>query len=313
MTQGYIYVLANSSMPNMIKVGKTTRQPSLRAQELSSVTGVPTPFLVVYEKQFNDCNSAESFIHELLSIKGFRVSANREFFNAPVHDVIEAVLQAVSYDIQDSDDEDDSEYFDSSVSDVDLEDLFLEQDVTKPVWFDIWEEAQSYYYGYEDTLQDYDEAIRLYKQSIKLGCILAYHQIGFMYECGDGVTESPKKAFEWHKEGAKNKNYICYIAMARLVLSQGNESNAKKSLQLFCKVRDENFSEHLETELGMLFKIVVFLSWLESFTSTGFSIPNEFVMFLSSNRDDIIKEIDSFVESNDGYIVVRSWFNELMS
>ena len=201
MTQGYIYVLANSSMPNMIKVGKTTRQPSLRAQELSSVTGVPTPFLVVYEKQFNDCNSAESFIHELLSIKGFRVSANREFFNAPVHDVIEAVLQAVSYDIQDSDDEDDSEYFDSSVSDVDLEDLFLEQDVTKPVWFDIWEEAQSYYYGYEDTLQDYDEAIRLYKQSIKLGCILAYHQIGFMYECGDGVTESPKKAFEWHKEG----------------------------------------------------------------------------------------------------------------
>ena len=181
MTQGYIYVLANSSMPNMIKVGKTTRQPSLRAQELSSVTGVPTPFLVVYEKQFNDCNSAESFIHELLSIKGFRVSANREFFNAPVHDVIEAVLQAVSYDIQDSDDEDDSEYFDSSVSDVDLEDLFLEQDVTKPVWFDIWEEAQSYYYGYEDTLQDYDEAIRLYKQSIKLGCILAYHQIGFNY------------------------------------------------------------------------------------------------------------------------------------
>lgn len=33
--RGYIYVLANSAMPDLVKVGKTTRTPAERAAELS--------------------------------------------------------------------------------------------------------------------------------------------------------------------------------------------------------------------------------------------------------------------------------------
>ena len=84
MSEGFIYVLVNSSMPDLVKVGLTTRKPCDRAIELSGVTGVPTPFIVVYETQVNDCSAAEKFVHELLSTKGYRVSEAREFFKAAV-------------------------------------------------------------------------------------------------------------------------------------------------------------------------------------------------------------------------------------
>jgi hypothetical protein len=94
MGQGYVYVLANSSMPNIVKIGKTNRTPSERAQELSKVTGVPTPFIVVYEKLVGDPEGMESFVHTFLADKGYRLSENREFFTAPVSVVIDAILQA---------------------------------------------------------------------------------------------------------------------------------------------------------------------------------------------------------------------------
>lgn len=37
---GLVYVLINPSMEGLIKVGKTTRNPKERADELSKVTGV---------------------------------------------------------------------------------------------------------------------------------------------------------------------------------------------------------------------------------------------------------------------------------
>lgn len=75
-----MYVLANSSMPGLVKVGKTTRLPSDRADELSGVTGVATPFIVVYEEYFDDCDAVEAHVHTRLAGKGLRLSANREFF-----------------------------------------------------------------------------------------------------------------------------------------------------------------------------------------------------------------------------------------
>jgi hypothetical protein len=52
MAVGYLYVLVNSSMPGLVKVGKTARSPTQRADELSGVTGVATPFIVAFEQQF---------------------------------------------------------------------------------------------------------------------------------------------------------------------------------------------------------------------------------------------------------------------
>ena len=77
MSCGFIYVLVNSSMPGLVKIGKTTRRPSDRVRELSGVTGVPTPFVVAYEEYFADCDEAETYLHSNLSNSGIRVSESR--------------------------------------------------------------------------------------------------------------------------------------------------------------------------------------------------------------------------------------------
>lgn len=94
MSDGFLYVLINASMPGVVKVGKTERDPESRAKELSGVTGVPTPFVVVYQEFFDDCSAAEEFVHALLEEGGYRVATNREFFSAPPKVAIQAVVKA---------------------------------------------------------------------------------------------------------------------------------------------------------------------------------------------------------------------------
>jgi len=75
---GYIYVLINPSMDGLVKIGKTSRDPKDRVKELGAVTGVPTPFILVFDAYVNDCDQAEKYIHARLKHK--RVADNREFF-----------------------------------------------------------------------------------------------------------------------------------------------------------------------------------------------------------------------------------------
>lgn len=94
---GYVYVLINPSLPDCVKIGKTTRDTATRAAELSAATGVPTPFIVVYEAYFQDCDCAESFIHAHLESKDVRLAQNREFFSITPSDAINAVIYAHSH------------------------------------------------------------------------------------------------------------------------------------------------------------------------------------------------------------------------
>jgi hypothetical protein len=91
--RGYIYLLINPSMDGLVKVGKTERTPQMRAKELGDETGVPTPFIVVYEALVSDCSLAEKYIHNNLS--KFRVSGNREFFRTSPTEAIQAIQDAV--------------------------------------------------------------------------------------------------------------------------------------------------------------------------------------------------------------------------
>ena len=90
-TEGYVYVMTNSSIEGQVKIGKTTRDPYERAKELSSATGVPTPFVVVFYKPFKDCHFAEKTIHQYLEKKGYRVNNNREFFSMSIPEAIDVV------------------------------------------------------------------------------------------------------------------------------------------------------------------------------------------------------------------------------
>ena len=83
---GYIYILENISMPGIVKIGRTDRRVSERADELSSHTGIPTEFAVVKEYPVADSIALEQKIHERLS--ACRVSENREFFKLSVDDAV---------------------------------------------------------------------------------------------------------------------------------------------------------------------------------------------------------------------------------
>ncbi len=51
--EGSVYVLTNPAMPNMVKIGKTTRDLELRLADLYS-TGVPLPFECEYAAKVKD-------------------------------------------------------------------------------------------------------------------------------------------------------------------------------------------------------------------------------------------------------------------
>ncbi|MET4130021.1 GIY-YIG nuclease family protein [Roseovarius sp. MBR-6] len=77
---GWVYILENPSIPGMVKVGRTTRSPELRAQELHD-TSTPTPFRVAHSWAVADVVTAERTAHAALG--RFRVSSDREWFTLP--------------------------------------------------------------------------------------------------------------------------------------------------------------------------------------------------------------------------------------
>jgi hypothetical protein len=84
MPSGFVYVLTNPAMPDLIKIGSTIHSPDQRAQSLSSASGVPLPFQVAMYAKFDDCIAVERWIHSRMS--GFRLSGRREFFQDALHE-----------------------------------------------------------------------------------------------------------------------------------------------------------------------------------------------------------------------------------
>lgn len=74
----YVYVLVNKSVPNMVKIGMTTNTPDKRAREISSATGVATPWIPVYSYKCYRSDLLEAEVHHHL--REHRVNKNREMF-----------------------------------------------------------------------------------------------------------------------------------------------------------------------------------------------------------------------------------------
>lgn len=97
MNTGWVYVLSNASMPNMVKVGctyATGSDPESRAAELSSTSGVPTPFEVQFAVKVTGgqrtIQSIERAAHAALA--AHRVNAGREFFAVNASTAASAIL-----------------------------------------------------------------------------------------------------------------------------------------------------------------------------------------------------------------------------
>lgn len=84
---GWVYVLSNEFMPGIYKVGMTTTSPETRAKELSSATGVPTPFKIEAAFHCEDPGASERAIHDSLS--DYRINDSREFFNETLSELLD--------------------------------------------------------------------------------------------------------------------------------------------------------------------------------------------------------------------------------
>ncbi|WP_369409347.1 GIY-YIG nuclease family protein [Deinococcus arboris] len=74
---GYVYVLSNESLPGVMKVGMTSRDPFTRAAELTT-TGLPMPFRVEFCLMTERPAALELALHQQFAAQ--RVQAGREFF-----------------------------------------------------------------------------------------------------------------------------------------------------------------------------------------------------------------------------------------
>lgn len=165
-TKGFVYIMINPSYgKEIVKIGKTTKEPEERAKELSSSTGVATPFIVVYKRAFKNCHIAEKIAHEILESRGCRVNSSREFFAISIPDAINIILQLPN-DAEEEFAED--EYSAEECSNDDLAE-------------ELYEMGDEYAYGSENTFQDIDKAIACYERSANLGKTKALHSLGIIW------------------------------------------------------------------------------------------------------------------------------------
>lgn len=88
--EGNVYILVNSSFPNLIKIGRTAKSPHVRAQELSG-TGTPGKFVVAYSVLVNDCIDVESDMHSFFLAQ--RHTNDREFFGVEAAIAIDKLIE----------------------------------------------------------------------------------------------------------------------------------------------------------------------------------------------------------------------------
>ena len=77
----YVYVLVNSSMPGICKIGMTTTSVTQRVHEINSATGVIVPWYPVYSYKCVNSYILEQEIHKYLDNRGHRINKNREGFD----------------------------------------------------------------------------------------------------------------------------------------------------------------------------------------------------------------------------------------
>ena len=85
---GYVYIMTNDFVPGLLKIGRTTRTPEQRAAELSG-TGIPGKWMVKHSIFVPNCEHIEKITHN--SLRDYRVSDDREFFNIEIQKAIEVI------------------------------------------------------------------------------------------------------------------------------------------------------------------------------------------------------------------------------
>ena len=87
----WVYVLSNPSLPKeYLKIGYTKLSPDERAIQISSATGVPTPYKVEWAYKCFNGEIVERMTHQKL--KAFRVNNKKEFFHISLEEAKDNII-----------------------------------------------------------------------------------------------------------------------------------------------------------------------------------------------------------------------------
>lgn len=84
--RGWVYVISNEAMPGLLKVGFSTKDPHLRAQELGN-SGAPHPYTVSFDVLVRAPRDTEQRIHKELRAK----REGKEWFRCTLREAVDAV------------------------------------------------------------------------------------------------------------------------------------------------------------------------------------------------------------------------------
>ena len=84
--RGWVYIIINRSIPNLIKIGFSTKDPTLRAKELGG-TGIPYDHEVIYDALVDNPRDVERLVHKELA----RFNEKKEWFNCSAEIGIESI------------------------------------------------------------------------------------------------------------------------------------------------------------------------------------------------------------------------------
>lgn len=88
--RGWVYIIENISMPDILKIGYSTKDPMLRAKELAG-TSTPHPFRVVFDVLVENPRLVEQSAHSALASK----REGKEWFRCSHEEAI-AVIRSCS-------------------------------------------------------------------------------------------------------------------------------------------------------------------------------------------------------------------------
>jgi hypothetical protein len=91
--RGSVYCIANDTMPDIVKIGATVRDPVDRLNEARASTWAPTCFRIVAQASVDDAFATEHALHALLAPRRFE--ARREFFTL-THEEARALFDIVA-------------------------------------------------------------------------------------------------------------------------------------------------------------------------------------------------------------------------
>lgn len=92
--RGWVYIITNKSMPGLIKVGYTMKDPELRAAELNH-TGAPHPYNVDYDVLIENPREIENRVHCYLKNQ----KEGKEWFRCTTKEAIAAIKAVAGTDV----------------------------------------------------------------------------------------------------------------------------------------------------------------------------------------------------------------------